>query len=79
MSNIAQLHNQAMDLAEEAFLLKRKGQTKDAKSSFLQALDLEYQVASTMLSQQDSEPSCSILYRSTAALAYHAEDYVHHV
>jgi len=76
MSKIQQQHNQAMDLAEEAFLLRRRGDEEQAKNLFLQAMNLEYEIATTMLPEAEAEPSRSILYRSTAALAYHAQDYV---
>ncbi len=75
MSIIDELHEQAMDLAEEAFSFQRRGNAALAVSLFLQALTLEKQAASVFPANQDSEPSRSILYRSAAALAYHAQDY----
>jgi hypothetical protein len=75
MPNIEQLHEQAIDLAEEAFTAQRKGDAESAKSLFLQALKLEVQAASTFPAIAESEPTRSILYRSAATLAYHAQEY----
>ncbi|MCB0482799.1 MAG: hypothetical protein KDC83_15325 [Flavobacteriales bacterium] len=75
MSKIEQLHEQAMDLAEEAFIAKRNENTESAKELFLSALDFELQAASAFPADQESEPTRSILYRSAAALAYHAKEY----
>jgi tetratricopeptide (TPR) repeat protein len=75
MSRIEQLHNQAMDWAEEAFAAKRKGRQEDATGLFKQALALETAAAATFLPEQASEPTRSILYRSAASLAYHAQEY----
>jgi hypothetical protein len=75
MSEIEQLHEQAVDIAEEAFAAQRKGDAESAKNLFLQALELEVQAASIYPATSESEPTRSILYRSAAALAYHAKEY----
>jgi DNA-binding phage protein len=77
MSEIEVLHNRAMDTAEEAFIAKRRGDTERSKALSLKALDLELQAASFFSAEKDSEPTRSILYRSAAALAYHAREYEH--
>lgn len=76
MSKIDQLHNQAMDWAEEAFIAKRKGQEVEANDLFKRALALETEAAIAFPPEQAAEPTRSILYRSAASLAYHAQEYV---
>lgn len=75
MTTVSDLHPKAMDLAEEAFLLRRRGEDAQAKVFFLQALHLEQEAALLLLPTEDAEPSRSILYRSAASLAYNAEDF----
>jgi hypothetical protein len=75
MTTVNDLHPKAMDLAEEAFSLRRKGQDDKAKRLFLEALELERTAALLLPVGEDSEPSRSILFRSAASLAYNAEDF----
>ena len=75
MSKFEQLHEQAVDIAEEAVAAHRKGDAESAKALFLQALELEVQAASAFPATAESEPTRSILYRSAAALACHAKEY----
>jgi tetratricopeptide (TPR) repeat protein len=75
MSKLEQLHNQAMDWAEEAFSAQRKGQEAEANALFKRALALEIEAAVAFPPDQASEPTRSILYRSAASLAYHAQEY----
>jgi hypothetical protein len=75
MTTVSDLHPQAMDLADEAFHLKRIGQEGAAHGLFLRALDLEQSAASLLPPTEDSEPSRSILYRSAASLAYNIGQY----
>jgi len=75
MPNIESLHEQAVDKAEAAFAMKRKGQSHDAVRLFREALELEQEAAFSYSPTQESEPSRSILFRSAAALAFHAGDY----
>lgn len=65
----------AVDLAEEAFLLKKAGNHKQAKTLFLQALEIEEKAAFMLSPQKDSEPSRSIIFRSAASLALNSGDY----
>ena len=75
MTQIDQLHNQAMDLAENAFLAQQKGD----KIAFVQlsreAFLLEKAAAMLLQNQFDAEPSRSILFKSAAFLAYDAQEY----
>jgi len=75
MSQIEELHEQAMDIAEEAFSAQRKGNDLEALRLFQDALDLEVAAATQYPTKRESEPSRSILFRSAAALAFHAKDF----
>lgn len=75
MLSVEDLHPKAMDLAESAFLARREGKLEEAKTLFQKALALEQQAAAILPPDENSEPTRSILYRSAAALAYHAEQY----
>lgn len=75
MNSIDQLHNQAMDLAENAFLAQQKGD----KTAFVQlsreAFLLEKAAAMLLQNQFDAEPTRSILFKSAAFLAFDAQEY----
>ncbi len=75
MKSIKDLHNNAMDFAEQAFLSQRKGKQEHAITLFKKALELEKKAAELLPLTEDSEPSRSILYRSAASLSFNAEDY----
>ncbi len=60
-----------MEIADEAFMAKRLGDIERAKNLFLQAFELEFNIAQ----QATTEPSRSVLFRSAATLALHAEQY----
>lgn len=75
MSTINDLHMKAVDLAEEAFLLKKAGNIKEAKNLFIQALEIEERAAFMLPPQKDSEPSRSIIFRSAASLALNSGEY----
>ena len=75
MSSINQLHNRAMDLAENAFLAQQKGDTNAFIQLSKEAFSLEKTAAMSLLSQADSEPSRSILFKSAAFLAFDAQEY----
>lgn len=69
MSTVHNLHQQAMDLAEQADLLKLRGDMAQAQTILRQALAQEAQAAETLLDAVDAEPTRSILFRSAASLA----------
>ena len=75
MSQIEELHEQAMDIAEDAFSARRKGNAREALRLFDDALVLEAQAANQYPATESSEPTRSILYRSAAALAFHANNF----
>lgn len=75
MTTLNDFHSKAMDLADEAFGLLRKGENDRAQALFLEALGFEVEAASLLPPAKESEPSRSVLYRSAASLAFNAGDY----
>lgn len=75
MNSLDDLHQHAMDIAEEAFYFKRRGAMAEAKHLFAQALSLERRAAELLPASEENEPSRSILFRSAASLAYNADDF----
>jgi len=69
MSQIQELHKQAMDLAEAAFIAKLRGDLKQASQVSRQAFEKESQAAALIANQLDAEPTRSVLHRSAATLA----------
>ncbi|MDR2501248.1 MAG: hypothetical protein LBD37_09285 [Treponema sp.] len=72
MNEIDVLHNQAMDLAEKAILLKISQKTNESVEAFNAAFSLEMQAAMQIQDKYDFEPSRSIMFRSAASLALNA-------
>ena len=75
MQTIEELHSNAMNIAEEAFIVQRNGDSEKACALFREALDMEQQAAERLPLGLESEPTRSILYRSAASLAYNTNDY----
>ncbi len=69
LKEIESIHNQAMDLIEQAQVLRFKGERDKSNSIMLEAFEKE-KAAADSLKLQDIEPSRSILYRSAASIAY---------
>lgn len=69
MSQIQELHKQAMDLAEAAFTAKLRGNLEQANQLSQQAFEKESQAATLIANQLDAEPTRSVLHRSAATLA----------
>lgn len=69
MSQIQDLHRQAMDLAEQADLKKLRGETSQVQELLQQALKLESEAAGMVANDVTAEPTRSILHRSAATLA----------
>jgi hypothetical protein len=69
MSQIQQLHQQAMDLAEMAEVAKLRGDLINAQELFRQAFVKETEAASLLVNNVEVEPARSILHRSAASLA----------
>jgi type II secretory pathway component PulM len=69
MSQIQDLHRQAMDLAEQADLKRLRGDTAQVQELLRQALELEAEAAGMVANDVTAEPTRSVLHRSAAALA----------
>ncbi len=69
MSQIQDLHQQAMDLAELAFTAKLRGDLERADLLFRQAFEKEASAATLVASDLNAEPTRSVLHRSAASLA----------
>lgn len=66
------LHNQAMALADEAWMARRMGMADMARAFATRALLPEMQAARLLAATPGNEPTRAILYRSAASLAYQA-------
>ncbi|MFB2771687.1 hypothetical protein ACE1AT_20700 [Pelatocladus sp. BLCC-F211] len=75
MNQIKELHNQAMDLAEAAFLAKLQGNLEQSNQLTRQAFEKETQAAALIANQIDAEPTRSVLHRSAASLAIECEEF----
>lgn len=69
MSKVQELHQQAMDLAEQADLNKLRGDTSQARALLRQALELEAEATRLVADDLEAEPTRSVLHRSAASLA----------
>jgi hypothetical protein len=69
MSRIQELHQQAMNLAEQADLAKLRGETAAMQDLLRQAFELEHQAAQQVAPLIGTEPTRSVLHRSAATLA----------
>ncbi len=68
-------HDEAMVLADDAFLAKARGEFSAYANLLSQAMSMEIQAAELLPIDSEYEPSRSILFRSAASLAYDAADY----
>lgn len=75
MSEVRDLHNEAMDLAQMAVIARFENREKEAEKYTQMALDLEQKAAEQIPENKSSEPTRSILYRSSASLAYQCQNY----
>ena len=64
-----EIHDKAMHISQEAFVLVAYGKEDQAIPLYEQAFELERQAALSLLDKKDFEPIRSILFRSAAALA----------
>ena len=69
MSQVQDLHRQAMDLAEQADLKRLRGETSQLQELLRQALELEAEAADMVANDVTAEPTRSVLHRSAATLA----------
>ncbi len=75
MNTVLQIHNQAMDLTEEAALCQRQGTSARATVLLQQAFELERQAAAMLEFKHEAEPTRAVLYRSAASLALDCRNY----
>jgi len=71
MDSLNELHQQAMELAEQAFVARRREEAATARSFAYRAFLLEKQAAE----QAQTEPTRSVLHRSAATLALDCGEY----
>ncbi|QDU42269.1 hypothetical protein Mal52_07250 [Symmachiella dynata] len=69
MSNVRQLHDEAMLLAEQAYIADLHGYYDAAQKLFTEAYESEAKAADLVALDHSAEPSRSILLRSAASLA----------
>lgn len=69
MNTIQELHQKAMDLAEQADLARLRGSANQAQGFLRQALSLETEAAQMVVDDLTAEPTRSVLHRSAASLA----------
>ena len=67
--NVTEIHRQAMELADQAFVAKLNGEAYKFQAFTRQAFALERQAALLLENDFSSEPSRSVLFRSAASLA----------
>jgi len=75
MSKANQLHEKAMELADQAFIARRAGKTDTAVKLSKEALKHEAAAAHEYKDNLSAEPTRSVLYRSAASLALLCGDY----
>ena len=75
MSTVRELHQQAMELAQEALIRRERRDLDAARELAARALPLEIRAAGLVEKVKESEPTRSILYRGAASLAFQAGDY----
>ena len=72
---IQDLHNKAMELADQGDFLKMQGKIDDALTFYDKSLEAEREAAYSARRQNLGEPSESVLFRSAASLAYSIKDF----
>jgi hypothetical protein len=67
--SVSDIHERAMELADEALAAKRRGHTDESRRLFSEALDYERRAAEMVVPDLAAEPTRSVLLRSAASLA----------
>lgn len=70
MSPIQQLHQEAMEIAQQAFSAQREGNTPRYLELTKQAFEKEKAAAWLLFDDFEAEPTRSVLFRSAAQLAF---------
>jgi len=77
MSDAGDLHERAMETADQADAAKRAHHVDEAKALFRQACALESEAAESLMDKYEAEPTRSVLFRSAASLAIEAGQSAH--
>ena len=72
---IQEMHTQAMELADQADLMRKQGNAEAARLLYVESLRAEKEAAYMAHDQHIGEPTESVLFRSAASLAYGIKDY----
>jgi tetratricopeptide (TPR) repeat protein len=75
MSQMSDLHREAMALADEADRLRRQGNFPSAQEQLRRAFESERRAAEMSGAEMELEPTRSVLHRSAAALALECGEY----
>jgi hypothetical protein len=75
LSEIKDLHHQAMRLADQAADLRRRGEETEADARLRQALEHERRAADLAAPDRALEPTRSVLHRSAATLAWQCGEF----
>ena len=75
MSRICELHDEAMDIMNEAIALQSDGREEESRVLFARACDLESESANLVEKKPENEPSRSMLFLGAASLAWRAKEY----
>ena len=75
MSSVRELHDEAMRLAQLAQVARHNGDEQQADELARQAYQCEAQAAELVPTDEYTEPTRSILYRSAASLALQAREF----
>ena len=69
MSRLNELHDSAMDFADQAFIARHRGNSRLADELSRKALESESAAAELVKNDLSAEPTRSVLYRSAASMA----------
>jgi len=75
MSQIKDLHHEAMRLVDQASDLRRRGEEQEATARLRQALEHERRASELAAPDLALEPTRSVLHRSAATLAWQCGEY----
>jgi hypothetical protein len=75
IQEVNQLHEQAMNIAEEMYFAQREKDTAAVKKWAIAAFELEKKAAMSLVEDYTIEPTRSVLFKSAACLAINAELY----
>ena len=75
MNDLNELHERAMQFADQAFIARRSGNSQLADELSRKAFELEYAAAELVREDLSAEPTRSVLFRSAASLALECEEH----